>query len=119
MMYVADIGSDCSAYPRDIEKRAEMNRWLLWEASVWFHSCYTFVVEYFIKPSQQLQLDQKVLDEELVTWNILAKILDDHFATRKWLCGESVTIADIAVAASMHLWPRQKMPVDEFPNLKR
>jgi hypothetical protein len=27
-------------YPKDLKKRANVNRWLLWESSVWFGSCY-------------------------------------------------------------------------------
>lgn len=36
LMYAADLGGgDNSAYPKDLKLRADANRWLLWEASVW------------------------------------------------------------------------------------
>jgi hypothetical protein len=38
------VGSD-KHYPKDLKQRADINRWLLWEASTWFPSCYTYLVE--------------------------------------------------------------------------
>lgn len=119
MMYAAEIGKENSAYPPDVKKRAEIHRWLLWESSVWFASCYIFLVENVVKAAQGASADQKVLDEETVKWNKFAKILDDQLANQKFLCGDKVTIADIAVAAPMHLLENQKLPVDNFPNLKK
>lgn len=119
MMYAGDLGSESSAYPKDLKKRAVIHRWLLWEASRWFHSCYVFLVENVVKASQGASPDQKALDDETPKWKELAKILDDQLAKTKFLAGDDVTIADIAVAAPMHICEAQKLPVDEFPNLKR
>ena len=40
LQYAADVVGDDSMYPKDLKKRANVNRWLLWEASVWVGSCY-------------------------------------------------------------------------------
>jgi glutathione S-transferase len=45
--------------------------------------------------------------------------LDQRLSKRKFLNGDNVTIADIAVAAPMHLWKQQKLPLKAHPNLKR
>ena len=38
LQYAADkVGND-ACYPRDLKTRADINRWLLWEASAWFPS---------------------------------------------------------------------------------
>ncbi|KAK4929459.1 hypothetical protein LTR28_011763, partial [Elasticomyces elasticus] len=44
LMYAADRDGGHSAYPKDLKQRSEVNRWLLWEASVWFPSCYIYLV---------------------------------------------------------------------------
>jgi len=39
LIYAAERDGGNSAYPKDLKQRAEVNRRLLWEASVWFPSC--------------------------------------------------------------------------------
>jgi hypothetical protein len=40
LQYAADLISSDKHYPKDLKQRADINRWLLWEASTWFPSCY-------------------------------------------------------------------------------
>jgi glutathione S-transferase len=50
---------------------------------------------------------------------VLAGILDDRLSHSTWLCGDGPTIADIAVAAPMHLHGWMQLPLDKHPNLQR
>ena len=52
-------------------------------------------------------------------FNKLATILETQLSKTKWLAGDSFTIADIAVAAPMHLHAESKLPLNEYPSLKR
>jgi len=119
LMYAADRDGDNPAYPKDLKQRAEVNQWLLWEASAWFPSCYICLVEYVVKPLLKSEPNQSIIDAEAPNWHKLATILDNRFAKTKWLCGDQLTIADIAVAAPMHLHTAQHLPLDQYPNLKR
>lgn len=119
MMYAADNNGGHDAYPKDDCQRAAVNRWLLWEASVWFHSSYVYLVEYVVKPLLGAQPDESVIEAQAPTWNKLAKLLDDQLGKTKWLAGDHVTIADIAVASPIHLHAAQRVPLDQYPNLKR
>ncbi|KAL9044193.1 MAG: hypothetical protein Q9214_002652 [Letrouitia sp. 1 TL-2023] len=119
LQYAADLSGESAAYPKDLKKRALINRWLLWEASVWFPSCYVYLVEYVVKPLLNTKPDEKTIEGEAHRWHRLAGILDAQLAKTKWLTGETVTIADIAVASPMHLHGAQKLPLEEHPNLKR
>ena len=118
-MYAADkFGAD-SIYPQDLRRRADINRWLLWEASSWFPTCYTYLVEYVVKPLLKAEPDEKVIEAESEKFHRGAGILDARLSKHKWITGENVTIADIAVAADMHLWAAQRLPLDQYPNVKR
>lgn len=117
LQYAADDSG--SAYPKDSKKRCAVNRWLLWEASIWFPSCYIYLVEYVVKPLLGAEPDQTVIDAEAPKWHKHAGILDAQLAKTKWLAGDEVTIADIAVAAPMHLHEAQRLPIEQYPNLKR
>jgi len=45
--------------------------------------------------------------------------MDEQLGKTKWLTGDDLTIADIAVAAPMHLHEASKMPLDKYPNFAR
>jgi glutathione S-transferase len=119
LMYAADKYDNESAYPKNLRERADINRWLLWEASAWFPSCYTYLVENCVKPLLNQEADRDALDAENERFHKLAKILDARLSQEAWLVGAKPTIADIAVAAPMHLYPYQKLPLEAFSNIRR
>lgn len=119
LMYAAEINGADAYYPRDPKIRADIHRWMLWEAATWFPSCYVYLVEYVVKPLLNAEPDADVIAKEAPNWHRLAGILDARLAQSKWLTGDHVTVADIAVAAPMHLHPQQKLPVADHPNLQR
>ena len=119
LQYAADkLGRD-SAYPRDLQTRADINRWLLWESSSWFPSCYVFLVENCVKPLLGAQPDPAVLDAQAAQFHKLAGILDARLAGQPWVAGDQPTIADIVLAAPMHMHAEQQLPLADHPNLKR
>ena len=119
LQYVADKLGRESAYPKDLQIRADINRWLLWESSSWFPNCYSFLVEHCVKPLLGSTADQSVLEAQTVQFNKLAAILNDRLAKSEWVCGSQPTIADIALAAPMHMHQYQQLPLAGFPHLRR
>ena len=119
LQYAADKVGNEAAYPRDLKARADINRWLLWESSSWFPSAYVYLVEHCVKPLFSQQPDAAVLAAQDVTFHKLAGILDARLAGNPWIAGAKPTIADIAIAAPMHLHSLQKLPLDDHPNLRR
>jgi len=119
LQYAADLSGSDKYYPKDLKRRADVNRWLLWEGSTWFPSCYVYLVEYVVKPLMNAKPDEAIVAKEAPNWHRLADILDKRLAKSKWLVGDTPTIADIAVAAPMHLHKWQRLPLDDHPNLKR
>ena len=118
LQYAADKAGAESAYPKDLAARADVNRWLLWEASAWFATCYVHLVENVVKPLLESEPDPAVLEAEGPNFHHHAAILDSRLDGQRWLCGtDAPTIADIAVAAPMHLHQYQKLPLDPHPNL--
>lgn len=118
LQYAADLNGS-PAYPKDLKQRANVNRWLLWEASAWFGSCYIYLVQNVVQPLLGNKPDESVIAGEADRWNRFAEILNEQLGKTKWIAGDDLTIADIAIAAPMHLHEASKMPVDKHPNLKR
>lgn len=122
LVYAGEVAGDHSAYPRDPKVRADINRWLFWETSVWFPSCYIYLIQNVVQPVLGSQPDQSALKKEEPRWRELAGVLEQRLAKgdRKWLCGgEEPTVADLAVASSMHLWKREKFPIEGYPALRK
>ena len=103
LQYAADKVGNSSVYPTEIRIRADINRWLLWESSSWFGSCYIYLVENCVKPLLGDTTDENILSNEEENFHKLAGILDARLEKSTFLCGEKPTIADVAVAAPMHL----------------
>jgi glutathione S-transferase len=119
LQYAADKVGNTAAYPRELKARADINRWLLWESSSWFPSCYVFLVENCVKPLLGGAADAAVLDAQAAQFHKLAGILNQRLSERRWVCGDRPTIADIALAAPMHLHGWQKLPLADHPHLQR
>ena len=119
LQYAADKMGNEACYPKDLKTRADINRWLLWETSSWFPSCYVFLVENCVKPLLGAQPDPAVLDAQAAQFHKLAGILDARLQGNRWIAGTGPTIADIALAAPMHLHGWQRLPLADHPNLTR
>jgi glutathione S-transferase len=120
LQYAADKQGSEATYPRDLKVRADINRWLLWESSSWFPSCYVYLVENCVKPLLGGAADPAVLSAQQAQFDKLAGILDARLAKNRWVAGTAgPSIADIALAAPMHLHGWQQLPFGKFANLKR
>jgi glutathione S-transferase len=119
LAYAAEKHARYAFYPTDYKTRADIHRWMQWEGSAWFPSAYIYLVENCVKPLLKAEPDPKVLADQAANFHKLADILDSRLAKSEWLCGPSVTLADIVCAAPIHLHPYQKLPLDQHPNLQR
>lgn len=119
LQYAADVTGASSAYPKDLKERANVNRWLLWETSTWFPSCYLYLIQNVVQPLLGNKPDESAIAGEADNFNKLAGILDTQLGKTKYITGDEVTIADIAIASPMHLHGPSKLPLDKHPNLAR
>ena len=118
LVYAAEKLGNRIAYPDDPKIRADITRWLLWETGKWFGACYVYLVENVVKPILDDKPDNAVLDAHAPTFHARAAILEAALEGRDWLSAEHATIADIAVAAPMHLHGVQKLPLENYPNIQ-
>ncbi len=119
LQYAADKAGNDAVYPRSPRERADINRWMLWEGAHWFPSCYVYLVEHCVKPLLKAEPDPAAIAAQDDNFHKLAGILDQRLANSRWLCGDTPTIADIAVAAPAHLHQAQRLPLDQHPNVRR
>ncbi len=118
LVYACEKLGNKAMYPSDARTRADITRWLLWESGTWFGSCYVYLVENVVKPMLDDKPDAAVLAAHEPAFLGHAAILNDALNDREWLCDDHATIADIAVAAPMHLHAAQKLPLGDFANIR-
>jgi glutathione S-transferase len=118
MQYLADSKPGQTIYPQDPLARADVNRWLFWSCQHFSPALAVFGWENVWKKLVEGTDPDPV---ELARGNRLltaaATALDKHVADRQWLVGDSVTLADYAVASGLMYKERARLPIDGYPNL--
>lgn len=118
LVYASEKVGNKSAYPADPKVRGDITRWLLWESNKWFDACYVYLVQHIVNPILDGKPDTELLEQHAPTFHANAAILDNALKGREWLCADHATIADFAVAAPMHLHGAQKLPLENYPNIR-
>lgn len=118
LVYASEKLGNKNAYPDTPKIRGDITRWLLWESSKWFGGCYVYLVENVVKPMLDDKPDNAVLSAHAPTFHGQATILEAGLEGGDWLCDDRATIADLAVAAPMHLHGAQKLPLENYPNIQ-
>ena len=123
MQYLADKtaqqkGEPSPLYPWDIQVRADINRWMFWACQHFAPAIGVLTWERIWKgfvtgqPADPREVDRGC--EELAQY---AAVLDGHLKHRTWLVGDSVTLADYAVASPLMYRVKASLPVDQYPNM--
>ena len=119
MQYIASK-EDNSLWPNDPRARADIMRWQSWSLAHWNRDAWAPVLtERFIKKILNLGLpDEAVVAKGVEAFNKEAAMLDAHLATRKYLVGNTLTVADFAVAAPLFYATEAAFPLGPYPHLR-
>ena len=63
--------------------------------------------------------DAKEVEEATGFFKQFAEVLNDHLRGRKYLLGDSLTIADFSVAVTLPYAEKIKLPLGSFPEIER
>lgn len=120
MQYLADKTPRQTLYPADTRSRADVNRWLFWSCQHFSPAIGILNWEHVIKgilglgaadPAELRRGEQLVRE--------FAGVLDAHLGGRDWICGEALSLADLAVATPLAATVPARLPVTDLPNLQR
>jgi glutathione S-transferase len=93
-------------YPQDIQRRADMERWMDWQQTTLrphFHALFNALNAAARPGDAELATLRQALD---AVW----AILDAHLATRSFVGGDSLTMADFAFCYIVNRWYR--LPIE-------
>jgi glutathione S-transferase len=112
-----DMGADL--WPHD-ERQIEVMRWLSWNHQHFTRAGGALYFEYIVKRRFGIGApDLTVVEAELGQFRRFARVLNEHLAGRKWVVGDGLTLADFCVAMTLPYAEQARLPLDEFPNIRR
>lgn len=117
MIYLArKAGSDL--WPQD-DRQIEVLRWLFWDANHFSRHAGQLYFQGVIKPMFGRAPDLAAVEEATGAFRTFAKVLEDHLRDRRYLLGDTLTVADFAVGATLPYADKAKIPLAEFPAIER
>jgi glutathione S-transferase len=120
MEYLAGSTPGQTLFPREGRARANVQRWLFWTASHWSPTTAQIVFERFLKGMLgQGEPNAYALERGEQTWGQLADVLDGALAKSRWVAGEAMTLADLAIAAPLMYRQPAKLPLEGRANIER
>jgi glutathione S-transferase len=118
MQYLCDITPGQALSPQDARQRADVNRWLFWTSQHFAPAVRVLVWENVFKGmSGNGGPDPAALARGATDIATLAQVFDRHLAGRTWVTGETLTLADFAVATSLIYLEQARLPVTGYANL--
>lgn len=120
MQYLADREEGRDLYPLEPRARCDINRWLFWCSQHFQPAVSILNVEHAVKPMMgwgpadpaQVALGEKLFAE-------FAAVLDAHLAGREWICGQALSLADLAIAAALGLAGSACLPLAPYKEIAR
>lgn len=107
-------------WPRDPRAQIEVQRWLSWDASHFTAHGGTLYFENLIKPAIGMGApDAAAVEGATRMFAASAAVLDAHLASRKFLLGDALTVADFAVGAALPYAKGAYIPLVDFPAVFR
>jgi glutathione S-transferase len=118
MQYLCDITPGQTLYPHDARQRADVNRWLFWTSQHLAPAIRVLVWENVFKGmTGKGAPDPAALARGALELAPLAQVFDRQLAGRTWVTGETLTLADFAVATPLIYLEQARLPVTGYANL--
>jgi glutathione S-transferase len=108
---------ESAIYPRDARQRAAVETWMDWTLG---HLTTPMVTIFFThvrlpEPERDWKAEAKAREDAGRLWGIIEKQLEGQ----RFLCGDDLTLADIALGCWVHRWHVLPIERPSLPNLRR
>ena len=119
MQYLADKKPGNTLYPTEPRLRAEVNKWLFWDAAhLQFESAFPLYMERMFRPmlKQPARPEVHAVAEEC--FKRFAAVVNGAVEGKKYLVGDTFTLADLAIVGTMMFRDGAKLDLAPYPHLK-
>jgi glutathione S-transferase len=115
--YLAQKNEHSQLFPTDIRTRFDAERWMDWQATVFWPALRPLFIELIRTPPANR--DAAVIARAEGLSLAAAQILDAHLSDRTFLAGERFSMGDIPAATTVHRWYALDIHHPELPSLRR
>jgi glutathione S-transferase len=118
MQYFTMKKPEAGLLPRDETARADVVRWQFWDASHFSPKVASVVFEKLIKPMFGMgEPDAKKVADGLAAFRRFGAVLDKRLDGRTYVVGDALTLADLALAATLAFAKQAELPLAELPHV--
>jgi len=114
MCYLAGKG-DTELWPKSA-KRYDILRWMFWESNHLTNAMNRLFGQKFFSGGNP---DLKIIDRATKDFRKYATILDGNLADKKFITGDTLTLADFAIGVCFGYQVPLELPVDGLENVAR
>lgn len=102
-------------WPVEPRPQADVSRWLFWNVAHWNSTCGIYIYEHLVKKMiGQGEPELRELDKAEERFKRFAAVLNQHLRHHDWLSGDTLTLADFAVASPLGLSEAAQYPLDGY-----
>lgn len=108
--YLAARHGRTDLLPADPAARAQVEKWMDWQGSD-FNNSWRVCFQALVRKNPAVQ-DPVAIEASLSTFAYMVGIIDAQLAASKgYLCGDTLTLADVVIGLSIHRW--YSIPADK------
>ena len=102
---------------RTQSEKLEVLQWMFWSGEQWRIFSTLLFNEWAGATLMGKPKTDAIVQLAMTNIRHAAEVLETHLATRKFIVGDALTLADIDIAAPFSQYKRTGAPFEEFPNL--
>ena len=115
--YLCHEHSRARLYPSDTLIRFDAERWMDWQATVFWPALRPLFIA-LIRTAER-DRDLGSIEKATMACAAAATILNERLADRAFISGDVFTMGDIPIGATVHRWYALDIPHPSLPNLER
>jgi glutathione S-transferase len=120
LQYLASQRPQSGLVPADERARLDVLRWQFWDMAHWDPACAIFAFENLVKNVLfGKEPDMAELAKGTEAFHRVAAVLNGQLQGRKFVTGDTLTLADFSLGSAMFIAEAARYPVEPYDDIKR
>ena len=119
--YLAGKKPESGLLPTNEKGRLDVTRWQFWDLAHWDPTCAIFIFENMVKSVilKTGEPDPAALAKGAELFHRAAKVLDGQLNGKKFVTGDTLTLADFALAPPLNYAEMARIPLEPYGEIRR
>ncbi|MGH6834611.1 MAG: glutathione S-transferase family protein [Methylocella sp.] len=119
--YLASKRPESGLMPKDERGRIDVTRWQFWDLAHWDSAYAIILFEYVVKPfiMKAGEPDLAAVARGTELFHRAAKVLDGQLRNKKFVTGDTLTLADFSLGAPLNYAEMAHLPLEPYSEIRR